>query len=314
MNDHGICVNVFSVIIAATCAYALSPLCAFAAYRIGAIDLPSDSRRMHLRPTARLGGLAVYIAFAISSLGVAVLGESALPSVAGGLVIVFGGVLDDVYRISPRQKLLFQVAAAAVAISFGGGMSRSAFAEHLPLTVSAVLSDALSFGWIILLSNAFNLIDGLNGLCARQAIFSGAALFSVSVIAGKVDPVPLIICGAASGFLPHNLPRGTIFLGDTGAMFLGFSLAVSSLGAVNGTASLAAILPIFAFPLGDTAFAVLRRAYLGKSIFEADRGHLHHLLVDSGISHYRASRILSLSAFFMSAAGIIAAVILSRGY
>lgn len=305
----------FSFIIAAAGAYALSPLCVWVAERIGAIDLPSDERRMHERPTARLGGLSIYLSFTVAALPVAMLGYEALPTVVGGLFIVSIGVIDDVYRISPLPKLLFQCMGALTAVIAEERLSVGML-EGATISVAHIGELALSVVWILLLSNAYNLIDGLNGLCGRCAFFSLLAVFAVSVIIGEGDPIPLLIGGATLGFLPYNMPAARLFLGDTGAMFLGFSVGVTTLG-VRGSASQAAaslglvIILIIALPLGDTCFAVIRRLIKGKSPLSADRGHIHHMLVDGGFSHYEASRLLSRVSFVFGVAGVILAAVLT---
>ena len=148
--------NIFSFIIAATCAFALSPLCCRLAVKIGAVDIPADERRMHTRATPRVGGLAVFFAFAAASAVFGATDASLVPVLSGGLVIISVGLLDDIYRISPWQKLIFQTAAATVAAIFGEW--------ELPIGLSVL--------WLVFLSNAFNLIDGLDGLCTRVAVFS----------------------------------------------------------------------------------------------------------------------------------------------
>ena len=276
--------NIFSFMIAATCAFALSPLCCRVAVTVGAVDIPRDGRRMHTRATPRVGGLAVFFAFvATSALFFSEL-YSLVPVLAGGLVIIAAGLLDDVYRINPWQKLSLQAAAAVVAVAFGGG--------DTPVGVSVL--------WIILLANAFNLIDGLDGLCSRVAVFSSFGLLAL----GGESPL-WALAGAVVGFLPFNLRPARSFLGDTGSLFLGFSLGVFSLPlvSVRGSGAFLPVLIVFALPLTDTAFAVLRRLAKGRSPFSSDRGHFHHRLVDHGFTHGEASLLLSLTALALASVG-----------
>ena len=260
------------------------------ASRIGAIDVPHDERRMHTRPVARIGGVALFIAFLLGC-GAFLLfcrpffTEStvflARRVIFGGGVIILGGLADDAYGISPWQKILFQALAALVAAAFGATL------------FDGWLGAAGFIFWCILLSNAFNLIDGLDGLCTRVAAFCLVALLSVS----GYEPLFVILLAALLGFLPLNLRPARLFLGDAGAMLLGFSLAVLSASILRGSPSFIPALSIsliFALPLFDTSFAAFRRILRGKSPFSPDREHLHHRLVDGGLSHGRASFLLSL--------------------
>ena len=277
--------NIFSFLIAATCAFALSPLCCRLAVKIGAVDIPTDGRRMHTRATPRVGGLAVFFALSVASALFFSREASLVPLLSGGLVIISAGLLDDVYRMSPWQKLLFQIAAAAVAVAFGGW--------GLPFGVSVL--------WLVFLSNAFNLIDGLDGLCARVAVFSS---FGMLALGGS--PVLWILAGGLIGFLPFNMRPAKLFLGDTGSLFVGFSLGVLSLDLASrgGTANILPVLFIFALPAADTLFAVARRLVKGKSPFAPDREHFHHKLVDRGFSHGEASLLLSLLSLALSSIGV----------
>ena len=283
--------NIIPFIMAATCAFALSPLCLPLARRLGAVDVPSDSRRMHRRPTPRLGGLGVFFAFAITSPFFG--GEELLPLLSGGGVIVSSGILDDVYGLTPRQKLGFQTAAGGAAVAFG---ARSPFGEGW-LSVLAALF------WLILLPNAFNLIDGLDGLCTRTAMCASAALLAVS---GEASAAALL--GALAGFLPFNLRPARMFLGDTGALFIGFALGVLSLDTAGRMSAPEWILfssLVFALPLGDTVFSFFRRLIRGGDPFRPDKGHFHHRLVDAGFSHGRASLLLSLSSLALCSVGVM---------
>lgn len=276
---------------------ALKPVAA----RIGAIDVPRDERRMHTRPVARIGGVALFLAFLLG--GEAFLlfcrpfftestAHLARRVIFGGGVIVLGGLADDAYKLSPWQKLLFQTLAALVAAAFGATL----FDGWLGAT-------GFIF-WCVLLSNAFNLIDGLDGLCTRVAAFCLVALLSLS----GYEPLFVILLAALLGFLPLNLRPARLFLGDAGAMLLGFSLAVLSASVLRGSPSFISALSlslVFALPLFDTSFAALRRMLRGKSPFSPDREHLHHRLVDGGLSHGRASLLLSLLGGGFSSLGAL---------
>lgn len=274
------------------------------AKRIGAIDAPRDDRRMHTKPVARIGGVAVFSAFLIGA-AILLAAEPSLWSeyiaalIFGGGVIVLGGLADDIYKLGPWQKMLYQALAALVAVAFGVRIS-----DGLPGALLTVF-------WCVLLTNAFNLIDGLDGLSSASASFCLFALFSVS---GTEGLFYIALLCAVLGFLPLNLRPALLFLGDAGAMLLGFSLAVSSAGVFRASPdakTALAIIIIFAVPLFDTAFAAIRRMLSGKSPFSPDRKHLHHRLVDAGIPHGRASLFMSLLSGGFSALG---ATILTAGF
>jgi UDP-GlcNAc:undecaprenyl-phosphate GlcNAc-1-phosphate transferase len=285
--------NIFAFMIAATSAFALSPLCFPLARRLGAIDVPSDGRRMHKSPVPRAGGLGVFLAFVLSSVIFFADDPILVPILSGGLVIVAAGLADDAYRISPYQKLAFQTGAAVVAYILG------ARAPMKSLVASAVFSVL----WLVLLTNAFNLIDGLDGLCSRVAVFAALGL----TILGS-SPMAASLAGALAGFLPFNLRPAKMFLGDTGALFAGFTLGTFSLQLMaknESAAMLPSILLIFALPISDTVFSILRRLAKGKSPFSSDREHFHHKLVDKGFSHGEASLLLSLLSLTFCAVGVM---------
>ena len=276
--------NIISFLIAAASAFALSPFLFPLSRLVGAIDIPTDSRRMHRKPVSRIGGIAVLVGF----LTLAPLFNNSAALLSGALVIVSIGIVDDIYRIDAYRKLTFQVIAAAISVAFG---------VRAPID-NEILSVLFAFLWLIILPNAFNLIDGLDGLCARSAIFSALALFAL----GGSLPA-LALAGALLGFLPFNLRPAKMFLGDTGSLFVGFTLGVISLEALSKI-NLSFFL-IFFLPLADTAYAFLRRTLKGKNPFSPDREHFHHKLIDRGFSHKEASLLLSLVSLAFCSVAII---------
>ena len=276
--------NIIAFSIAAACAFALSPFLFPLSRLVGAIDIPTDSRRMHRKPIPRIGGLAVLVGF----LTLAPLFNNSAALLSGALVIVSIGIVDDIYRIDAYRKLAFQAIAAAIAVAFG---------VRAPVD-NEILSVLFAFLWLIILPNAFNLIDGLDGLCARSAIFSALALFALG---GSIPA--LALAGALVGFLPFNLRPAKMFLGDTGSLFVGFTLGVISLEALSKI-NLSFFL-IFFLPLADTAYAFLRRTLKGKNPFSPDREHFHHKLIDGGFSHKEASLLLSLVSLAFCSVAII---------
>ena len=271
------------------------------AHRVGAIDVPIDARRMHSHPKARIGGVAVFISFLLGcglflgfcrDLFTDSTARLSLCLIFGGGVIVLGGFFDDTRGLSPWQKIFFQALAAIVAASFG-------------IKLWEGFSGGFGFIlWSILLSNAFNLIDGLDGLSSRVSAF---CLLAILMISGY-EPILVVLLSALLGFIPLNVHPSRLFLGDAGAMLLGFSLSLCSADVLLSTpsfSSLVSIILIFALPLFDTAYAAARRMLRGKSPFSPDREHLHHKLVDGGMPHGQASLFLSLVGGGFSSLGTL---------
>ena len=276
--------------------FILTPAVSVLAHKIGAIDVPKDDRRMHNHPIPLIGGLAVYGGIVFSTLAFGYFDHTTVAVLFGGLLIVAVGVLDDVFDVKPYVKLIVQLAAALVAVWQGVRIPWINFFGHyielgmwsIPITVI----------WIIGLSNAINLIDGLDGLsCGISAICSFSLLLITIVSGSPITAVFLcaVITGACFGFLPFNSSPAKIFIGDTGALFLGYALAVISVdGVFKLHAVLIFIIPVIVFglPLFDTFFAIFRRLKNGQAPWHADHGHIHHRLIAMGFDHKQAVRIL----------------------
>lgn len=260
------------------------------AFKIGAVDRGEGERRMHREPKARIGGFAIYVAClvgAVLSPDDAVL----LPMLVGGGAIVIGGLTDDIRGVTPIQKLLIQVVAGWLALGAGAPLLSLRAFSFLPSVLREIAESGLSLLWIVTLCNAFNLIDGLDGLCAASA--SGSIGTMLLFGAGEGNGA-LIFFAATLGFLPHNLRPARLFLGDSGSMLLGLSVALLTLyGAKDGT-EVAPLILVVAYPLFETVFSAMRRILSGRDPFAPDRGHLHHRLCDGGLSHGGASAVLSL--------------------
>ncbi len=286
-------------IVATVCAfllaYTLTPAVRVLAFKIGAVDVPLDGRRIHSKPIPRIGGLAIYLAFLLTTLLFCDFTDDLLIIWVGGAILVVLGILDDIYRLNAWLKLIIQFATATYAVLSG------CVIEHINLggvyVDLGVLSIPLSILWIAGLTNAINFIDGLDGLACGVSAISSLSMLVVVLLHGNT--VSTVICailfGSCLGFLPFNSNPARIFMGDTGALFLGFSLAILSVqGVFKMHAVLAFIVPItiFALPIFDTAFAIFRRLFSGKSPFAADRGHIHHRLIDIGFTQKETVKIL----------------------
>lgn len=267
----------------------LMPFTIRCARAVGALDLPDGERHLHPHPTPRLGGLALFSAVLFLS---ALLSRSVTVSVwlAGGGLITALGVTDDLYGLSPLMKLSAMLAICALPAAFGLAPRSLSLGAHA-LLLSHPFDNLFSLFWVLLLANAFNLIDGADGLCASLAAVGALMLFFANG-----NPASLLLFGVILGFLPYNLPlRGgktRSFLGDTGALFLGYSLAVLSLE--RYTLSFSHLL-FFAIPVFDLFHVFVARLSRGKNPFRADRTHLHHRLAEKG---YGWSAILSLCVLY----------------
>ncbi len=275
--------------------FSLTPAVRVFAFKIGAIDVPADNRRMHKKPTPRVGGLAIYLSFCITCLLFCDISKELVVMLAGGFLIASLGVFDDVFRLSAWLKFFIQI-AIAVGTYFGGIRIDwiSVGNKYAPLGWLAI---PLTVLWIVGLSNAFNFVDGLDGLSCGLSTISSISILCVVLLQGDLSYaiVALILIGSCFGFLPFNRHPARIFMGDTGALFLGYTLAVVSIqGTFKMHTVLSVLVPLFIFavPLADTVFAVIRRLLSGKSPFAADRGHFHHRLVDMGFTQKETVKIL----------------------
>ncbi|MCX8129566.1 MAG: undecaprenyl/decaprenyl-phosphate alpha-N-acetylglucosaminyl 1-phosphate transferase [Clostridia bacterium] len=326
---------IISFILSFIVAFSATPIARKIAFKAGAIDIPRDNRRMHKKPIARLGGLAIISGFLIAvlynSFSSYINTASAFkPNVqfigflAGILIITSIGIVDDIKQIRARYKLIFQLAAAFTVVFTGTSIPRltNPFAASGMSELNPIVSYAITILWIVGITNAVNLIDGLDGLAAGVSSIASLSLFFVSVITERWDMalITAALAGSAMGFLPYNFNPAKIFMGDTGSNFLGFTLGVISIqGTLKQYAAIAIAIPllVLGLPLFDTAFAIIRRLLQGKPIMEADRGHLHHRLIDMGLTHkqsvvvmYTVSAALGLCAIVLADKGALSAIIL----
>lgn len=316
---------IFSFALAFLITFASVPIVRVIAFKLNAVDVPRDNRRMHKRPIPRMGGAAIFLGFIVSvACFTAVIDHELIAILAGALIIVVVGILDDIYQLKPLIKLLGQVLAAVVVI--WGGVRIDFFSNPFVMGETVInlnfLSIPVTFVWIILITNAVNLIDGLDGLAASISGISALALVFLSIVMGipNIGVVLVAVAGACFGFLPFNQHPAKIFMGDTGALFLGFILSTLSIqGFFKGFTVLSLLIPVLVLgiPLFDTSFAILRRLVKRQGIMHADRGHLHHKLIDRGFSQRETvtmlctmSSMLAFTAVVLSTKGINRAIVL----
>jgi UDP-GlcNAc:undecaprenyl-phosphate GlcNAc-1-phosphate transferase len=313
-------------VLAACSSLFLTPLVRRTCERFGWLDEPRDGRHSHLTPVPRLGGVAIFgsllIALAvlpfINNLLTASLraSKSQLLTVLlpASLVFLFG-VYDDFRGTNARFKFIGQALAGVIFYLMGGRIETLS----IPLVGSVVLPQALGCAltvfWTVAITNAFNLIDGIDGLATGAALFALLVLLGVSVMLGHplVTVFAVTLCGGLIGFLPYNFNPASIFLGDSGSLFIGFILAaLSVLGAQKASTAVAVAIPIIAFglPVLDTGFALVRRFVGGRPVFQGDREHIHHKLLERGWSQRRVALVLyGICALF----GLLAMLFVSEG-
>lgn len=265
------------------------------AWKWGIVDKP-NARRVNEVPVASGGGLVIIIAFWVS-IWLTGARHSALPGLAiGSLIIGATGWVDDRWDLQPRVKFMGQI-LAALAVVANGTIIHFATNPFGGMIYLGWLGAPLTILWIVAVINMFNFIDGLDGLAAGVAVIACLPLFSVAheLGYGFVALLLLTLAGSTLGFLRYNFNPASLFMGDTGAMFLGFMLgALSVEGTLKGAATVALAVPvlILGLPVIDTIFSVVRRFRNGVPVYQADRGHLHHRLLDLGLSQKQAVLLL----------------------
>ncbi len=288
------------------------------AVKCGALDYP-EPRKIHNGPMPRLGGLAVYLAFVPAVLLFRELALQVWGLLAGATLVLLLGIVDDIRGLSPRVKLAGQVAASLAVIPFGVQVHFITNPLNGDMIMLGAFSIPLTVLWIVAVTNAVNLIDGLDGLAggvSSIAALTMAAVAWTQWIMFGIDGLPemimlaLTLVAAVTGFLRHNFYPAKIFLGDSGSMFLGFTLAVMAILSLTKSATAISVfipLVILGVPLLDTFFAVIRRYHLHRPIFQPDREHLHHQLMAMGLNHrqtvlaiYGLSAFLGLSAVVLN--------------
>jgi UDP-GlcNAc:undecaprenyl-phosphate GlcNAc-1-phosphate transferase len=307
------------------------------ATRRGWVAVPTHERHLHSSPLPRLGGVAIFISFSLSIVAAGVMSshlirlqsafslKTLLTILIPASIVFLLGVYDDLYTVGPYVK--FAVQSLAATMLFMGGLRilniPVLFGEHqLPWFVGL----PLTILWVLAITNAFNLIDGLDGLAAGSALFSTLVAFVVALLNGYslVTVMTIALSGAILGFLRYNFNPATIFLGDSGSLFIGFLLSALALaGAQKAPTIVAVAIPVVSFglPILETSLSILRRLISGRPVFTADREHIHHKLLQHGLTHrqvvvvlYGVSAVFALLSLFLlwptgSSLGLVLAVL-----
>lgn len=293
----------------------ITPFVKKLAFRMGAVDTPNE-RKVHTNIMPRLGGLAIYLGVVASVWWMVDDYKEIAAIMVAATIVVITGVIDDRVELKPIYKLLGQVIAAVIVIYFGVQMEFI----HLPFSGSdtfdfGVLTIPISIIWIVGVTNSINLMDGLDGLASGVTAIATATMLILAIMMGNVPVILLAsaLLGSLIGFLFFNFHPAKIFMGDSGSLFLGFMMAVLSLLGFKQATFASLILPILILgvPLSDTIFAILRRLANNRPISSPDKQHLHHCLINMGLSHRTTVLVIyGISAFFGASAILLSRVTL----
>lgn len=276
----------------------LTPAVGGMARLLGAVDRP-DARRLNRRPIPRLGGLAIFLGIVVPAIAFLDLSGESRGVLLGAAVATVVGAVDDFRGLSPPVKLGGQFVAASIPPSFGVWIDHFTFPLLGVVDLPAWVGVPLSMLFIVAVMNMVNFLDGLDGLAAGVCAIAGTTYAILALSLGKADPAILsaIVAGACLGFLRHNFFPARIFMGDSGALCLGFILAsVSIQGLLKTASTVVLLLPllVLAVPIIDTSFVVARRLKHNRPIYAADRSHLHHRFLNIGFSQRRAAIMMWL--------------------
>lgn len=302
--------------------------------RLHILDIPNSPRKIQKQPTALLGGTAIFAAFFLvlgfylwfsrPDLNIVPLKFFCGISI-GGLILMIGGILDDKYNLPPKILWLFPGLASLSVVFSGIGVGITSLSNPFgpPIYIGYILggiplSGIIMWLWMMGMIFTTKFLDGLDGLCAGIALIGGFTLFALSLTDHINQPITaslaIIFSGATAGFLLHNFHPAKIFLGETGSTFLGFMLGV--LAVILG-GKIATTLLVMGIPILDVAWAIIRRIWYGQSPFKADKSHLHHRLLDIGLSQrqsvlvlYGISAVFGFTAVFLQSMGKLIALIL----
>lgn len=304
-----------SIIAAFVASILLTPLVKRLAFKIGAVDAP-NYRKVHARIMPRLGGLAIFLSFLIAVAifqPILIINENGsnflLAIIIGACIIVATGVVDDMREISAKAKLVGQLIAALIVIFVGGIQIEMITLPFVGELNFGLLSIPLTIIWIVGITNAINLIDGLDGLAAGVSTIALITLAVMAIIMNNmfVLAIAAILAAATIGFLFYNFHPAKIFMGDTGALFLGFMISVLALLGFKNVTVVSFIIPviILGVPISDTFFAIVRRVRMKKKWSDPDKSHLHHRLLDMGFTHRQTVLIIYGIAIMFGLAAVI---------
>lgn len=292
----------------------LTPLFMNISFKFEFLDIPKETRKVHGTPMPFLGGIIIYISFLITlTLQNSFIDNNYFRIIVSSTIILIGGIIDDIYPIKPREKLIIQIIAISILIFNDIYIKDITFIPGGNTYALDFLGIPLMFIWVIVLTNAFNLIDGLDGLAAGISLIVFITIFIISVISGNLSSaiISSVLCGTLIGILPYNFYKAKIFIGDSGAQFIGFILSVILIdgnNTINGEFIILIPIIICGVPLFDTLTSIIRRKLKKLPIMEADKGHVHHKLIKLGNSHPKAVIIMYFIEIIFSLIAILMVV------
>ena len=316
---------VLALAVAGILSFATTPLAKKFAFLVDAVDRP-HGRHMHEKPTALMGGLAIFFGFLVALLSFGSMDRQMTSILLGALIIIIMSALDDIFDLPAWLRLLVQIAAASIPVFYGGiridVLSTFGIGTDPDIVLDEMISIPVTLIWIVGITNAVNWIDGLDGLAAGVSGISAVSLLVIACILGNayVAVTMAALAGAILGFLPYNRNPAKIFMGDTGAMFLGFVLATMSIqGLFKFYLVVGYLVPflVIGIPLLDMLVAITRRLSQGQSPMASDREHMHYKLIDLGFNQkqtvailYCVSGIFGIAAIVLTAGGEIKGILL----
>ena len=288
-------------------ALVLTPLLCGLAHRFELYDDAAEARKVHRGSIPRIGGLAIAVGFFVPVLGLYFVDNAVSEAtfadplrviglILGSLIVIGLGLTDDLRGVGAKKKFAVQVVVATIAYGLGYQIAEVANPFGDPVSLG-LLSYPITLLWIVGVMNAINLIDGLDGLAGGVGLFTVLTLFVVALVNGNplVGLTSIALAGALVGFLRYNFNPASIFMGDSGSLFLGYVLAVTAISGSHKSSTVVSLLiPVLALglPLLDTSVSIFRRFISGRPIFSADRGHIHHRLLDLGLGHRQVVLVL----------------------
>ena len=304
------------VIVAFVISFAVTPFAIKIAPKINAMDVPKDARRMHTKAMPRFGGISMFLGTETALALFLHNDPKVLTILFGGACIYVIGVIDDIRGMGAKLKFILQILTAIV-VYIGGiqiDFVKNPFDEEAYIFFPGWLSFLITVLWVVGITNTVNLIDGLDGLAAGVSAIASGCIAYTAVLSGQFDVglAMLAVSGGALGFLPFNFHPAKIFMGDSGSLFLGFMIAaISILGSTKGATLIATIVPflVLGLPIFDTTFAIIRRWVNGYPIMSADKGHIHHRIMATGIGQRRTVLIMYCISAIM---GMVAILVVQR--
>lgn len=300
---------VIAFLIASVTTVLVTPVVIKLSKKLNAVDRPDSNRKIHNGIKPSMGGIAIFIGVAAGFLYLQPVHEHMHAIIIGAVIMLLTGVLDDIFEFKALYKLIGQISAALVVVSSGLLIEKLTI-PFMGTVYLGSFSIFITIFWILAASNAINLIDGLDGLAAGVSAIAFSSILVMALVDYRIIVVYLsvILIGSCIGFLFHNFHPSKIFMGDTGALFLGYAIAiVSMLGLFKNVALFSFIIPIIviAIPVFDTIYAIIRRAVNNQGIATGDKYHIHYLLLEMGYTHRQSVLIIYAFSIFFGCMAVI---------